>query len=247
MELKPRLVSVYFGGNAQYPRMARVLEHTARKYCPGWDVAVAEVHTKELRSALGNISHARNAEKAVEWERIVRESEDGTRLLLVDADTFVTGNLDPLWAHEFDVMITTKQSRFPFNSGVVGVRVSDRARRFFDEWTREALRFLRLSAEHGEWRRKFGGLHQAALGALLEGGQEERLGLTVARLPCEEWNCEDYCWDKFDPSRTKIVHVKSALRLAVFHLGAGAAMRHTRTLADLWRAAERESGGPPRA
>ena len=220
--------------------MARVLDYTARKHAPGWDVSVEEVYPRTLQSAMGNISHARNAEKAVEWERIVNAAPEGQRLLIIDVDMFVTSCLDSIWDTPFDVMITTKESRFPWNSGVVAIRAGAKARGFFAQWTRESLRLLGNSADHQQWRKKYGGLHQAALGACLEGGMVERLGLNIARLPCDLWNCEDSGWEKFDPAVTKLVHVKSSLRLAVFHMAAGGSMARTRRLAALWRTEEIE-------
>src|SRR5690606_32732360 len=36
----PRLVSVWFGSNERYQRMAAVLAYTAAKHCPSWDVQI---------------------------------------------------------------------------------------------------------------------------------------------------------------------------------------------------------------
>ena len=41
----PRLVSCYFGSGAagQWPRLARVLELSARRHCPEWQVDVRAI------------------------------------------------------------------------------------------------------------------------------------------------------------------------------------------------------------
>jgi hypothetical protein len=89
------------------------------------------------------------------------------------------------------------------------------------------------------WRR-YQGINQRALGQLLEERRHE-LG-DVRQLPCAEWNCEDSAWPSFDPAITRIVHVKSALRDAVFHSPTPPAVKpHLRSLARTWLALEQDA------
>ena len=232
-----RLESVFFG-SGQYPRLARVLEHTARRHSPGWEVRVRRVDPGALRAASGSQSHADNAWKLRCWRDIVAQVDIGAELLLVDVDTFVTGPLDPLWDLEFDVAYTARsEARFPLNAGVLAARVGPGARRFFDAWVELDSAFLRDAEAHRPWRQRYGGMNQASLGALLEGGAA---GARVVALPCAVWNCEDTCWERFDPAATRIVHVKSALRMAVFGI---ASAPRVRKLARLWLELEREVTG----
>jgi hypothetical protein len=229
----PRLESVYFGGG-QYGRLAAVLAHTARRYCPAWDVNVRRIEPHTLRAASGNASDADNHHKLTEWRRIVAEAPDGARILLVDADTFVTAPLDPLWDRAFDVAYTARASSpFPLNAGVVAIRVGPESRRFMAAWLARDAAFLADTELRRPWRKRYGGMNQASLGALLESGQSETLGVSIAALPCAEWNCEDTSWATFDPTVTRIVHVKSGLRMAVFNIVAGTPK--TRLLARIWR------------
>ncbi len=240
---RPRLVSHWFGANPQFERLAHVLDFTARKFCPGWDVEVGRIEPAPRRSPLGVASHAFNTQKMDAWAAVIAEAEEGARVLLIDADTMVLRSLDDVWANEFDLAYTVKASaiRFPFNSGVVFFRVSEATRRFAAAWQAENVRLLESPKEHVVWRSKYGGCNQAALGAMLEGGVVARLGLRVQALPCAEWNCEDSSWPAFSPERTRIVHLKSALRRGVFSLGPMTI--RLRPLVNLWRQFERESFG----
>ena len=238
MERAPRLISHWFGANPIFERMARVLEHSARKHCPEWSIEVERVTPAPRVSPLGNDSHATNTQKMDEWNAVVQAAPEGDRILLIDADTMVLLPLDPVWDLEFDLAYTVKDSRFPFNSGVVFLRVNDRARAFAAAWQAENARLLNTPTVHREWRRQYGGVNQAALGAMLTNGIVEQLGLQVAKIPCAEWNCEDSTWPLFDRERTRIVHVKSALRRSVF--GIGPATPRLKPLVRVWRLLERE-------
>lgn len=231
-----RLVSVAYakaGSSDQYARMARVLACSARRHCPGWDVEVACVGPLRQTYAI-DPAYAHNTAKLTRWTDAVVGATDGDRLALLDADTLVLRPLEDVWREPFDVAYTVRApGRFPLNAGVLFVRVSDRSRGFMRDWQAENARMLRDRLYHQTWRRKYGGLNQAALGALLEAGQSS----VVAALPCVEWNCEDSTWAAFDPDVTRIVHVKSLLRRAIFH---GAVHRQTlRSLVHLWRESER--------
>jgi hypothetical protein len=232
-----RLVAVAFakaGSRDQYARMARVLADTARRHCPDWSIEIAL--TGPVRPTHVDAAYAYNTAKLAHWADVVDAAADGDRLLLIDADTLVLRPLDDVWARPFDVAYTVRPpGRFPLNAGVVFVRASERARRFLRAWQAENARMLRERLYHQVWRRQYGGLNQAALGALLHAGGVP--GCTLTQLPCAEWNCEDSTWAAYDRTVTRILHVKSLLRRALF-LGAvhGPALR---PLVHLWRESER--------
>ncbi len=240
--MRPRLVSCVFGPEP-YPRLARVLDYSARVHCAGWDVQLLRTPPATcdprdgtpLSSALGKTSHVTNTQKMLVWAAVVETAPDDTPILLIDCDTFITRPLDDIWAQPFDFAYTTKpDSRFPFNSGVVFVRATDRTRQFFRRWRDENLMMLRDRDHHQAWRARYGGINQAALGRALEAGWTS--DLVRLELPCQEWNCEDAHWRTFDPAVTRIVHVKSALRLAV--LGYGPVLPSLRPLVHAWQVLE---------
>lgn len=217
MEIKPRLVSCYFtapAGLPHWPRMARVLDYSARKFCPDWDIDIRRIEFDEsFRHATGVKSLAYNTQKMQFWYESIMVAPDGARVLLIDADTMIVRSLDDVWQAEFDYAYTIKDSRFPFNSGVVFVRVSGAVRDFFQIWRDENMRMLTDTAHHSKWRQAYGGINQAALGFVLEQKLTRRLRLH--QLECLEWNCEDTNWKHFN-GRTRIVHIKTRLRQAIF-------------------------------
>ena len=188
-------------------------------------------------SALGIASHVHNTQKMEHWRQVVAGAPDGARVLVMDADTVIMRPLDDVWEQDFDIAYTTKpQEKFPFNSGVIFLRVSDRTRAFVDEWRAENRRMLGDAKHHQVWRKQYGGINQAALGYMLSKG--ERAGVRLLKLPCREWNCEDSSWARFDPATTRIVHVKSGLRRAIF-FGVPSPSPGVTALVKTWRALER--------
>jgi len=237
----PILAAAYFGtGQAgdQYGRLARVLEYTAGVHCPGWTIRVERLKAPPaFTSALGVNSHVTNSQKLEWWRSVVVDAEDGDRVLLIDADMMITRPLEDVWARPFDLAYTIREEgRLPLNGGVVFVRVSPASRRFVDRWFAMNQRFLANANDHRAWRTKYAGINQASFGYMLE--RERDPALNLARLTCHEWNAENTTWARFDPNVTRIVHLKSGLRRALF--GAPEKREHKRLVA-IWRALEAEA------
>lgn len=229
--MTPRLIACHFG-DRDWTRMAAVLAHTAREHCPGWDVQIEAITPVPHVSALGMPSHVANTQKMEHWFDRAMAAPDGTPVLCIDADTMIVQPIDAVWDRVFDLAYTTKVSRFPFNSGVVFLRMSEPVRDFLAIWMHENRRMLGDQVHHQVWRAKYGGINQASLGYALE--SKLASGLRLAQLPCVEWNCEDSAWDRANAS-TRIVHVKSGLRKAALR-GRRGATPAIRRLADQWRA-----------
>jgi len=235
----PRLEACYFGGgpSGQWTRLAQVLAASARKHLAGWNVQVRHIPVPDVAAPNQPAAYVANTYKLAHWTNVVECAADGDRLLLIDADTIILRALDDVWRlPAFDLAYTTRPGKYPINAGVLFVRVSPRTRTFFRAWCTENQQLLTNPIEHAEWRRRFGGLNQAALGAVLETAHQLRL----RALPCREWNCEETSWLRFDAT-TRIVHVKSTLRNAAFHCAPAPRLG---ALVRLWHRAERSAGLP---
>lgn len=225
-----------------YARMARVLRWTAERHCPAWEFVVDDQPPAACVSAMGIRSHEFNTQKDDSWCRAVEQAPDGAQLLLLDVDTCITRPLDDVWTLDFDVAYTARPTDRvagpPFNSGVLFVRVSQATRAFFRLWNTETHRLLADPAAHEPLRRRFTGIHQSALGSLLQQDAMPWLGLKA--LPCAVWNC-DPTFDTYDEAATRILHVKSGFRRAVFGLPGMQYGQRLREVTRLWHALEREA------
>lgn len=236
----PRLEACYFGSRqTQWPRLASVLSHTAARHCPDWTRRVRLIQKPIARQhKSGEDALLENTHKLEEWTAIIEQAPVGSRILLIDVDTFIVRPLDDIWTRSFDIAYTGKRgARWPLNGGVIFLRVSEGTQAWMRAWRTENRAMFFSEERHKPYRRKFGGMNQASLGCLLD--QPISKALDILEVPCHEWNCEDASWLSFDPAVTRVVHVKSALRKAVFNLaGAPPALR---PLMTLWRQLEREA------
>lgn len=233
-----QLESCYFeDGTGEWTRLARVLAFTAQQHCAAWTRSIVAAAPERRRVGTGIVTHIANTQKLDLWCQRVQAAADGTELLLLDADLCLLRSLDEIWQQPFDLAYATKQHMFPFNLGVLFVRVSPTTRRFFEMWRQENDQLFRPGEGARLWRQRYGGINQAAFGALLERGALDFLQRRA--LECTEWNCEESAWAAFDPDRTRILHIKGTLRRSVF-------LRQTPDpahvpLIKLWRSLDREA------
>jgi hypothetical protein len=242
---RPRLEGPYFGAEGSiYARMARVLEHTARKHCPDWRINVSAVQPEPVHGVQRESKFVVNTQKLDLWCRTITEAPIGDRICLIDSDTFLENGLDEAWELDFDIAYTVRDYIIPINAGVFFVRVTPRTKEFFRRWRRETVEMYADVAYHMQWKEKYGGMTQASLGRILEDGDH---GLNLLTLPCAGWNCEDSVWGTYDPASTRVVHVKSGLRRLIFQGDVGAPQHPWWTNDDLaplarrWHALEQEA------
>lgn len=240
--MRPRLESVYFRGEGpsghQYGRLARVLEYTASIHCRNWDVHIRQIAMNVDYQTNGIHSHVSNTEKLIHWNRIVQDAPDGVEMLLMDADMMILRPIDDIWERPFDMAYTTKRAKLPFNGGVIFLRVSDRTKTLMAAWLAANMELIQSPKAHETWRKKYGGMNQAAFGALLPRIRTE-FGVDLIELACAEWNCEQSAWHTYRPEFTRIVHVKSGLRRAV--LGKGVIDAQMIPLVQRWHQLEKEA------
>lgn len=217
------LVSCFFDArvNGPFARMARVLEYSYRHHGDICDVRISRLSADMRRPRTGVEAHAHNTQKLEHWVSEALAMPDGSELILVDADVMVLRPIADIWEQAFDVAYTVKaeplppSAPFPFNLGVMFLRMSEPVRGLLSAWLRmNADLFAMTPTDARVWRRTHGGINQAAFGMIVERGALD--GLKVLTLPCAEWNCEESAWDTFDPDRTRIVHVKGELRRELF-------------------------------
>lgn len=234
--MTPHLAACYFlekkEPDGQYDRLARVLEFSARRLCPRWTMQIARIAPTLLAPCTGNPSHAWNHAKLEWWASVVDAAPEGTELIIMDADMVIVRPLAPIWQVPFDLAYTVRQrSRLPLNGGLVALRVSAGTRAAIRQWRDLDAEMMVNGQRHGPWHRKYMGMNQASFGCLLEEGGFA--GLHLHQLRCQEWNlCE---WADYSPT-TRVIHVKSRLRRAVFGSGVHAELA---PLVTVWHEIER--------
>lgn len=215
-----RIRSVWYGvDGSPYHRMARVLEHTARRYHK-------HVMVERRGGAFTGDRSAAFKCKARDWTEIITRSAPGDVLCLLDADTFFQRSAELIQASDFDIAVTTHQGAL--NSGVLFARPSDAVISFFASW---AWRTDKWCAKNRADSIRYG--DQDALEDML---REDRT-LRVLRLQMREWNSTQKTWG-LGIEDARIVHFKSDARAHVF--GGRDCSNAAMVVANKWRSLEKE-------
>lgn len=224
------VIGCYFD-QAIYERMSLVLRATARAYIPDALIDIRRIPAPLTDLARSVIEHwkAANSDKLRHWVDCCDKLPDGAQAILLDVDTFIRDDPSDAWDTPFDVGLTKRREshKYPFNGGVVFIRVNHRSRRFMRQWL-AANEYLRKNPQaHRPWRLSHGGMNQAALGFILAQG----VACKVAHLPTWRFNaCDASDWA--DIEGAAIVHVKADMRKALE--GAARPTEVTRSIIEQW-------------
>lgn len=203
-----RIVCNHFA-DPTFLRLGDALERSVEVNCPEAEFDLWLSPRPEEKSGL--LKHyTDNHAKLLIWQQAVNCAEDGERLVLMDADTLVLGDLNDAFDVDFDIGWTWRPGRLPVNSGVVYVRVNERSRAFMDAWADRDKQLMqhRELAKHGA--SKYGGANQASFMWLITHGKGQDIANCHA-LMCRQWNSVDQTWCDFDEN-TRVLHIKGRLR-----------------------------------
>lgn len=142
-----------------------------------------------------------------ECERAIDRQEN---LVLMDADTFICNEINSAFDEDFDIGLTFRKYKIPFNAGVVFFKPTDKAMKFMNAWYSENMRLLNRRTEFSVGIKKYGGVNQASLANVLRNPARQ-----YKKFDCATWNCEQSSWNTFSDD-TRVVHVKSELRSHIF-------------------------------
>jgi len=128
----------------------------------------------------------------------------------MDVDMLVLGDLRPPFTQEFDIGITRRTStKWPYNGGVVFVKVGERSRAFIRQWGEIDERMYNDQHFHDPYKKAYKGQNQASLGWMLE---HQETGAEIREFPCATWNACNEDWMTLSLEKTRAVHIKSTLR-----------------------------------
>lgn len=232
-----QLHTLLFGNRGSYERMVNVLFRSVLKHSSNTPLII---HQKQLPKELKWKGLGRdqtvidNTAKSQYFAELIQSLKNKDVVGLIDCDTMVINPLESIEKMDFDIGITWRpdKAKLMFNSGVVFVRVSQRIKDFYKEWADVATEMLESRKFFDAWRDPYGGVNQTSLGYMLE--QKEWKKIKVLKLPCQEWNCENSTWHKFDPASTRIVHILGSLRHYVFGNGYDKVTPQKKMIAKLW-------------
>ena len=136
----------------------------------------------------------------------------GDNVVLSDLDMMFRSSIDSAFIDDFNIGLTQSNLQsLPINAGVVFVKVSPEAIKFFEKWNEiDNVFFFEDQDLHFKYLLRFGGMNQASLGYTLENFSNSAI---IKYLPSKEWNCYGADLPKsLTENSPKIIHLKDNLR-----------------------------------
>jgi hypothetical protein len=252
-----KIVAVQFdypGAQSKYDTLARVLEHSVKKNCPSANFVLLRIPAPELKGLKRCFDS--NTIKLWHWQDQL--NCDDEQVVFIDCDMIVLHDIACAFDDSgFDIGITTRANghrltggQLPINGGVIFIRNNAEGKAWVKLFQEINQYFFENPVQHQPWRDRYGGMNQAAMGYILE---KKTFSARIKKFPCTTWNSCKPEW-QFINDETKIVHIKSDVRRAVFHeqrdpaldMKYRLALYHWRTLAaEIGLAKPEEAGHMP--
>lgn len=213
--LDPKVLTTIMDTEPKYKDLLNVFSRSCRRHMGIDPIVLATEPVDGDR----HITYRCNLAKLRAFVDYVVE-DDHPCYLLMDCDLLLVDSILDIFDHPFDLMITEKPKgrRYPYNVGVVGIRRTERSLLFLKEWLSAAERLYEDQARHKYYHKIYAGINQAALGYMKDLLLIDPKSVTY--LPTTVYNASDPAdWKRIEREgwgETKVVHLKSGLRRAVF-------------------------------
>ena len=194
-------ITVFFSRNRNYRNFLTVWKKSARKFMPDIDIRILK--PRNIKS----IDHKRDT--AVAFIAAAQYALGSTEpLIITDVDMMFLDRVDTVFKDDFDIAVTTRKYRAKYNTGFWVYRPTKKAKKFLKYWICNTNWILANFKKCIELIGTHGGIDQASLYMTIENMKD----IYIRELPCQEWNACQTEWENVN-KKTKIVHVKSKLRL----------------------------------
>jgi len=184
------------------------------------------IYENSLHQAMPNVESIIVEPKAPDRKRYNHKLDTATGFIaaanyvLHNPDFYAVADIDVMWwrsiedlpdlMKNYDIMITTRNLKRKWSSGLWAVNPTEAGLNFVNQWKVA----VRQTVEHFDdpvWRRlvhPWGGIDHYAFNLVHE---ELKSSTRILYLPCCEWNAEVSCWHKMSAS-VRMVHIYSKLR-----------------------------------
>lgn len=196
-------------GKNNYEELLRVFRDSVKEHMPEARYEEILMEAPEAAHQIGYGQTANTAKLKV-WVEFLEQCDD--EVILADCDMLMLRSAERAFDADFDVAFTKRThgwATIPMNGGIMMVRPTDAARRFFRKLleVNDRMYYDDPKLKH-EWQAKYPGMNQAAFGYVYETGCHDA---KLHRYETLEWNAVDGDWP-YVHDRTVFLHIKGKLR-----------------------------------
>jgi len=198
---------------SDYKRLYQVFMASCAKHMPGVTVKTLKLDVPPAKDNRKPGIWTNTAKLRAQVNYIKTLKDD---VVLADCDMLCLKPFDDVFKkYDFDIGITTKppgvKSSCRINGGIIFIRNSAQARAWMQELLKINDRMYKDQAFHNEWRKKYYGMNQSALGYMLERAKTKA---RVKEFRTTIWNAVDCDWTNVT-DKTRLVHIKGKLRACI--------------------------------
>lgn len=207
------------GANPWYETAAEVLRLSIEAKSPSTKITIHRQGICEKISAARADAHRPVATMVsahkMKWQNeIIQESENGALVGFLDSDMLCLRDLSIASSliEDCDLIITSAVAgnKYKWNTGFVLCSVSERTKRFYDEWRLQAKGMMMNRGFHNQYHATYGGVSQSSLAHVLQ-STDVGCKTKVAPVPTSEWNALNVT-HRQPGAEPRLVHIVGALR-----------------------------------
>jgi hypothetical protein len=213
-----KIVTCYYNEKENYDHLIELFLYSAKKQMPEIEVEVirpeidltkAVTYSSPISNTLEEmIIHKSLTRKLDVWNTAVQNSKED--LILCDCDVIFLKDVSGVFKNTFDFAYTgRKHTKVPVNSGVVFVKNTAMAKKFFQHWTDTNDLMQSNKSFYTYWSSLCSGTNQPALYYLIK--NKWITGAKLLELPCRVYNSCEADWNTLRKD-TCILHLKETLR-----------------------------------
>ena len=203
------LLTVYFEQpeGSIYRDLRRIYENSLQQAMPNVESIIVEPKAPDRKRYNHKLDTATGFIAAANW-------------VLHNPDFYAVADIDVMWwrsiedlpdlMKNYDIMITTRNLKRKWSSGLWAMNPTDAGTRFVKRWRDAVAETAHRFDEEAIKRavQPWGGIDHYAFNLVHE---ELKSETRILYLPCCEWNAEVSCWHKMSAS-VRMVHIYSKLR-----------------------------------
>lgn len=198
------IMTAFFARKKKYNALLKVFKNSMRAIMPKVKFRLLKIKKPE------NIDHKRDTAFAFIAAAKYALAHNKGILAVADCDLMFLQSIEDINRLQFDIAVTTR-NKMKYNTGLWFMKPTARAKKFIERWIFNTEIIMNNFCKYEDFCWQHGGIDQASLFMTLQKNKKA----SVLELPCQIWNATQSEWRNVDYN-TRVIHIKSKLRLAVF-------------------------------
>lgn len=204
-----KIITVFFARKKQYNKLLKVFTNSLVSAMPEIQYEIIKMPLPVYKNVDHKLDTAHAFIEAAEYCMGHKEF-----LAVADCDLMFLKSIEDIKQMQFDIAITVrnKKSKMKYNTGLWFFRPTQRSYNFLKQWIKNTKKLMNNFKRYEDFCWLHGGIDQASLYLTMKKYKDKT---SILELPCQEWNATQSEWLKVN-KKTRVVHIKSKLRLSVF-------------------------------